>query len=120
LAFGQDVKALVAVDDIDPMFLAFSVITRADEIQRMVELAGHGTGKLLTDRLKAIEIVHPPTDLQSRFAREVQPLRDLMTTMRLVTDQVIQMRDELRPILVAGQVYVSSLNLDALVEDSVV
>jgi type I restriction enzyme S subunit len=119
LAFGQDVKALVAVDGIDPIFLAFSVITRADEIQRMVELAGHGTGKLSSDRLKAIRIARPPIDVQARFAREVQSLRDLMTTLRLVTDRLIRMRDGLLPKLVSGHIDVSSLDLNGLIEDSV-
>jgi type I restriction enzyme, S subunit len=120
LAFGQDVKALVAVDGIDPIFLAFSVITRADEIQRMVELAGHGTGKLSTDRLKAVQIIRPPIDVQARFAREVQSHRELMTTLRLVTDRLVGMRDELLPKLVSGQIEMSSLELDAVLPDSVV
>jgi type I restriction enzyme, S subunit len=120
LAFGQDVKALVAVDGIDPIFLAFSVITRADEIQRMVELAGHGTAKLSTDRLKAVQIIRPPIDVQARFAREVQSHRELMTTLRLVTDRLVGMRDELLPKLVSGQIEMSSLELDAVLPDSVV
>jgi type I restriction enzyme S subunit len=82
-------------------------------------VAGHGTGKLSTDRLKAIEIVRPAREVQARFAREVKPLRDMMTTVRLVTDRLIQMRDELLPKLVSGQVNVSSLDLDLLGEDSV-
>jgi type I restriction enzyme S subunit len=119
LAFGQDLKALVAVDGIDPIYLAFSVITRADEIQRMVELAGHGTGKLSADRLRAIEIPRPPTAVQARFADVIRPLRQLMTTTRLATDQLRQMRGALLPTLVGGQIDVSSLDLGALIEDSV-
>ncbi|RYG94310.1 MAG: restriction endonuclease subunit S, partial [Alphaproteobacteria bacterium] len=35
LAFGQDVKGLVAHEDIEPLFLAFAVLHRQDEIQSM-------------------------------------------------------------------------------------
>ncbi len=49
VAFGQDVKALVAREGIEPLYLAFTMFERQGEIQGMTELAGHGTGKLSTD-----------------------------------------------------------------------
>lgn len=60
LAFGQDCKALVARDGMDPVFLGFTLLDRRETIQDMVELAGHGTGKLSTDRLKAVEFALLP------------------------------------------------------------
>ncbi|MCW2749346.1 MAG: restriction endonuclease subunit [Aeromicrobium sp.] len=119
LAFGQDVKALVAAPGVDPLYLALSVITRADEIQRMVELAGHGTGKLSTDRLQAIEVVLPPADVQHRFSESLRPLRELMSSLRLATDQLVCARDLLLPRLVTGHVDVSALDLGVLGEGTV-
>lgn len=119
LAFGQDVKALVASPEVEPMYLAFSVITRADEIQRMVEFAGHGTGKLSTDRVQAMEIPKPPLGLQKSFADTISPLRESMSALRLGTDHLEGLRDLLLPKLVSGQIDISSLDLDALVGDQV-
>lgn len=119
LAFGQDVKALTASPDVDPLYLAFSVITRAEEIQRMVELAGHGTGKLSTDRLQAIQIVRPPLAAQRKFASTVRPLREQMTVLRIGANRLVELRDLLLPKLVTGKIDVSALDPDALVVDAV-
>ncbi len=119
VAFGQDVKALVASSKMNPIYLAFSVITRADEIQRMVEFAGHGTGKLSTDRLQAIGLVQPPLAMQVRYADSVRPLRESMTALRLGVDRLEGLRGLLLPKLVTGQIDVSTLDLDALVEGAV-
>lgn len=114
LAFGQDVKALVASPGFDPMYLALSVITRAEEIQRMVEFAGHGTGKISTDRLQALHVLRPPMELQRYFADTFRPLREMMTTLRLAGDRLVRLRDDLLPRLVTGQIDVSTLDIDGL------
>lgn len=116
LAFGQDCKALVAREGIEPLYLAFAVISMADEIQGMSELAGHGTGKLSTDRVKAIEIPEPTVDPQCSFVEAISPLRESMSCLRGSTDGLVSIRDLLLPKLVTGQIDVSELDLDALVE----
>lgn len=118
LAFGQDCKALVARDGVSPLYLALSVITRAEEIQGMVELAGHGTGKLSTDRLKSVHIPLPPRTLQDRFVDAVTPLRETMTALRLAADRMSNVHDLLLPKLVTGEIDVSHIDLDAI-EDEV-
>lgn len=112
LAFGQDVKALVALPGIDPMYLALSVITRAEEIQRMVEFAGHGTGKISTDRLQALHLLRPPVELQRQFAEIFRPLREMMTALKLSGDRLVRLRDDLMPRLVSGEIDVSTLDVD--------
>lgn len=115
LAFGQDVKALVASPGIDPMYLALSVITRAETIQRMVEFAGHGTGKISTDRLQALRVLRPPVELQRHFAETFRPLREMMTALKLSGDRLVRLRDDLLPKLLTGQIDVSTLDVDGLV-----
>lgn len=116
LAFGQDCKALVAEPGTLPLFLAFAVITMADEIQGMVELAGHGTGKLSTDRLKAITIPLPPEPLQAAFVEAVSAMREAVSRLRLSKDRLENIRALLLPKLVTGQIDVSSLSLDTFSE----
>jgi type I restriction enzyme S subunit len=114
LAFGQDCKALVAADGVDPMFLAFTVLDRQSKIQGMVELAGHGTGKLSTDRVKSVKFALPPPSLQSAFASMVRPVRELMSTLTLETRRFMSSRDMLLPRLVTGQIDVSDVDLGQL------
>ncbi|MGA5518564.1 restriction endonuclease subunit S [Streptomyces pseudogriseolus] len=67
VAFGQDCKAIVAADGIDPYFLAHAVQARTPEILAMVEETSHGTGRLDTERLQELEIGVPPLAEQRRI-----------------------------------------------------
>lgn len=67
VAFGQDCKALIPAEGIDPHFLAHAIQARTNEILTMVEDTSHGTGRLDTERLQALEIGVPPLDEQRRI-----------------------------------------------------
>lgn len=110
LAFGQDCKALVAQEGLDPLVLAFAVADRSEEIQQMVEFAAHGTGKLSTDRLKALTIPVPPEDVQDQFVAVVRPMRELMSVLRRQVRTLEHARDLLLPRLVCGELDVSELD----------
>lgn len=114
VAFGQDCKALVAVDGIDPLFLAFTVLDRQETMHGMVELAGHGTGKLSTDRVKALPVSVPPLKIQQDFAAAVAPLREAMSTAMTAAAALTSARDLLLPRLVTGRVDISDVDLGNL------
>ncbi|MGC4931823.1 restriction endonuclease subunit S [Streptomyces sp. DT117] len=67
LAFGQDCKAVIPADGIDPYFLAYAIKVRTPEILRMVEETSHGTGRLDTARLQELEIGVPSMAEQCRI-----------------------------------------------------
>ncbi|MFI1955555.1 restriction endonuclease subunit S [Streptomyces xinghaiensis] len=67
VAFGQDCKALIAADGIDPHFLAHAIQARTPSILAMVEETSHGTGRLDTTRLQELEIGVPPMREQRRI-----------------------------------------------------
>jgi type I restriction enzyme S subunit len=115
IAFGQDCKALVAVDGVDPLYLAFSVLDRRHDIQRMVELAGHGTGKLSTDRLKAIVIPLPPAAIQNQFAATIAPMRELISAASRTTERLADTRGLLLARLITGRIDLAEVDLDALI-----
>jgi len=114
LAFGQDCKALVAADGVDPLFLAFTVLDRQHDIQGMVELAGHGTGKLATDRLKSIVLPLPSESIQTRFVEAVRPIRELISVVQASSKQIAAIRDLLLPRLVTGRLDISDIDLGDL------
>lgn len=76
MAFGQDCKALVAKDGIHPYFLAYSIRARTPLILGMVDEAGHGTGRLNSDQLYAVEIGVPPFSEQRAIAEVLGALDD--------------------------------------------
>ena len=107
VAFGQDCKAIIAGPGLHPLYLGFTVISMTDQIQSMVELAGHGTGKLSTDRLKEISLPEPPEDLQAKFVAIAGPIRDSVSYLRNATDRLVGIRDLLLPRLVTGKIDLS-------------
>ena len=68
MCFNQDVKALCPKVDADGLFLAFLLLGNKQRLLKMVDIAGHGTGKLNTDELKALELVSPQPAEQQRIA----------------------------------------------------
>jgi type I restriction enzyme S subunit len=114
LAFGQDCKALVAVDGVEPSFLAFTVLDRQTAMHGMVELAGHGTGKLSTDRIKALPVALPPLAVQRQFANAVTPIRAGIAAAMDTARALAHTRDLLLPRLVSGRLDLSGVDLSGL------
>jgi type I restriction enzyme S subunit len=77
VAFGQDCKALIPHEGVDPYFLAYSIRARAPDILELVESAGHGTGRLPTDRISNMAVSIPQTvDGQVSIVRVLRVLDD--------------------------------------------
>jgi len=78
MSFNQDVKALRPKKDMDGLFLAFSLLANLHRLLKMVDIAGHGTGKLNTDELKLFELVRPQSDEQQKIANCLSSLDTLI------------------------------------------
>jgi type I restriction enzyme, S subunit len=76
VTFNQDLKALVACEDVLPAFLAYAIKGRTQEILGLVGEAGHGTGVLPTDRIQGLEILLPPLPEQHAIAHILGTLDD--------------------------------------------
>jgi type I restriction enzyme S subunit len=87
LAFNQDVKALVPAPTVDPWFLTYALLAQRPQLLRMVHQAGHGTGVLATDRLRAFPIFLPPLKKQERIADVLGVLDDLIDANRALAQR---------------------------------
>ena len=78
MSFNQDVKGLRPKDGVDGLFLAWMLTGNKQRLLAMVDIAGHGTGKLDTDELKALELMLPKPAEQQRIADCLTSLDDLI------------------------------------------
>ena len=79
MSFNQDVKALRPKNGVNELFLALMLTGNKQRLLEMVDIAGHGTGKLNTDELKALGLMLPSPKEQQRIADCLTTLNDLIT-----------------------------------------
>lgn len=89
VAFGQDCKALVADDNMDPLYLANVLRAKSDTILGLVDEASHGTGRLQTSALERLEIPVPPLGEQRAIACVLGTLDDKIKLNRR-TNQTLE------------------------------
>ncbi len=82
VAFGQDCKAIVPADGIDPLFLAYAIRSQSPEILDLVDEAGHGTGRLNMEQLQSQTFGLPPLDEQRGIAATLGALDDKIESNR--------------------------------------
>ncbi len=68
VAFSQDCKAIIPQDNVDALFLAYSMCAKEAYILNLVDDSSHGTGRLQTSLLEKIEIPLPPLPEQRKIA----------------------------------------------------
>lgn len=79
MSFNQDVKGLQPKTGVDGLFLAFALLGSKQRLLKMVDIAGHGTGKLDTDELQAFELSLPQPAEQQRVAACLSSLDEMLT-----------------------------------------
>ncbi|MEV7757998.1 restriction endonuclease subunit S [Microbacterium sp. NPDC089180] len=89
VALSQDLKGLIPRADIDPTFLAYALQSRSDDVLDMVDEAGHGTGRLQTDRLFALEVSLPPRAEQEAIAATLGAVDDKIESNRRAADTLV-------------------------------
>jgi type I restriction enzyme S subunit len=85
MAFNQDVKALCATG-LRGDFLPYLLLGQKQRLMSVVDLAGHGTGRLNTDELKSLEISIPPDAEQHAIAHILGTLDDKIELNRRMSE----------------------------------
>ena len=76
MAFNQDVKALRPESEIDPTFMPYLILGNKHRMLSLVDLAGHGTGRLNSEDLKSLMVRLPPRPEQRTIAQILGALDD--------------------------------------------
>ena len=71
MTFNQDVKALLPKPGVSDAFLPYLLLGHKRHLQDLVDLSGHGTGRLNLDQLKALKVLLPPKAEQCAIAHAV-------------------------------------------------
>ena len=82
VTFNQDLKALCPSENIDPVFLFYSLYTRRDHIRQLASEASHGTKKLPTEVIKSIKLQIPDISTQKKVASIASAYDDLIENNR--------------------------------------
>ncbi|OYQ65537.1 hypothetical protein B9G53_07020 [Pseudanabaena sp. SR411] len=82
VTFNQDLKALCPSENIDPVFLFYSLYTRRDHIRQLASEASHGTKKLPTEVIKSIKLQIPDINTQKKVASIASAYDDLIENNR--------------------------------------
>ncbi|MDE2850547.1 MAG: restriction endonuclease subunit S [Acidobacteriota bacterium] len=86
MAFNQDIKALLAKACVEPSFLPYLVVGNKRRLLNLVDLAGHGTGRINSDELRALNVRLPPTREQRAIAHILGTLDDKIELNRRLSE----------------------------------
>jgi len=106
VAFGQDCKALIPHVGIDSATLFLAIRAQSAKILRMVDLAGHGTGRLVTERVANLPVRLPKGEAAVEFAARVGALMDRAVAVTNENRTLAELRDTLLPQLLSGKLRV--------------
>src|SRR5690606_42020595 len=76
MTFNQDIKALRPRAHVASEYLPYVLLGNKARLLSQVDLAGHGTGQLNTDELKALDVRLPPLPEQRATAHILGTLDD--------------------------------------------
>jgi type I restriction enzyme S subunit len=86
MTFNQDVKALCPRKGVHGPYLSYLLLGKKESLLQMVDLAGHGTGRLNTDELKQLDVQVPPLPEQRAIAYILGTLDDRIELNRRMNE----------------------------------
>lgn len=87
LTINQDMKAIVPRKGLSALFLAYMMLGAHENLLSMIEVAGHGTRKLESERWGGLPIPLPSPEVQEKVVV-------LLEKMREKTDELLAIRKE--------------------------
>lgn len=106
VCFNQDVKALVPDRGVESLYVFHAVDAQRERIRRSAGEASHGTKKLETAVLQAVEVPVPPLALRRHFVEYASPLHRQMDVLTAQNRKLERARDILLPRLMNGELAV--------------
>jgi type I restriction enzyme S subunit len=102
VCFNQDLKAFVPNRGIESLYLFHALDAQRDRIRQSAGEASHGTKKLETKILEAVQIPVPSAAIRQHFVEYAAPLHRQMDVLAEQTSKLERARDLLLPRLMNG------------------
>lgn len=115
VSFGQDCKALIPHEEVSGDVLFHAIRYRSPEIIDLVDEAGHGTGRLSTDRIGGLTVRLPATNSHP-IAAALKSMNQLCAMRQKETRMLASLRGSLLPRLMSGEIRVREA--ERVVEDA--
>jgi len=106
VAFGQDCKALIPNPGVESHVLFLAIKANARKILDMVDLAGHGTGRLVTQRVENLQVRLPEGTAAEKFVACAGTLLEQAAAATKENRTLAELRDTLLPQLLSGKIRV--------------
>jgi type I restriction enzyme S subunit len=103
LSFNQDIKALIPKKNIDGLFLSYLLYAKKHLIKELVSIAGHGTGRLDTESIKAFPVHLPPLPEQTKIAQILSTWDKAIATNEKLIGNSQQQKKALMQSLLTGK-----------------
>ncbi len=88
LTFNQDLRGLIPASDVDPRYIAHFLRASESRILSLVDHASHGTARLTSDRLDALDVPLPPLVEQRQIAEVLDRAEALRAKRRAALAQL--------------------------------
>lgn len=99
MAFHQDVKALIPRNDIDPKFLAYSLLGNKLALLTFIDAVSDGTERIHSAALENFPIAVPPLDEQRRIVAVLRALDEKIELNHRMNQTLERMARELQACL---------------------
>lgn len=110
LAFNQDIKALIPGKKVDSLFFSFLLVGQKKKIRQLVSTAGHGTGRIDSESLKAFPVDIPSLPEQKKIADILSTWDLAITTYEQLLANSYQQKKALMLTLLTGKKRLSSFD----------
>ena len=88
VAFNQDIKALIPSKEFLPEFLLYWLQDSQRDVLQLVDIANHGTKRLATERLFALDLPCPPLPEQKKIAAILSSVDETIAKTEAVIAQL--------------------------------
>lgn len=102
MTINQDLRAVIPRAELDPLFLAYSLSARRPQLLDLVDIAGHGTGRLAADRLRHLSIMLPPPAEQQLIGRYLRRWDEVLAGMYRLLEAKRNLKHGLAEQLLSG------------------
>jgi type I restriction enzyme S subunit len=109
MAFNQDVKAIVANPDIEPRFLAYWLVSHANDLLKITTTATHGTKRFDMKELFDVLVAIPERSEQERIVNRLNTVEAQIGANREKGAKFRYLRTALMQELLAGEKRVTAL-----------